>query len=81
MKSKKTIGMLGYLLCIIFGGVFSFLVIDFPPAIVDKPVVDVKVHVPEPTVIHDTVIRPEVKFKYVYRKRDYCCSCVSDTTR
>ncbi len=63
------------------GGVFSFLVIDFPPSKVDKTVVDVKVAVPEPMVIHDTVIQPKVKFKYIYKNRDSCCSCVSDTMK
>ena len=79
IKSKRIWGVLGYILCIIIGGVFSFMIINLPSAKEDKPVVDVKVHVPEPTVIHDTVIQPEIKYKYIYRNSCCCGNCISDT--
>jgi len=81
IKSKISIGVLGYLLCIFIGGVFSFLIIDLPSAKEDKPVVNVEVHVPEPTIIHDTIIQSDIKYKYIYRNRCCCGSCMSDTIK
>lgn len=81
IKSKGIVGLLGYLLCIIIGGIFSFLIIDLPSTKEDKPAVDVKVQVPEPMIVHDTVTRFEIKYKYIYRDRCCCGSCISDSTK
>lgn len=71
---KKKVYLL-YTLCIIAGCAIGYFYTNLPPIDSEKPVVDVKVNVPEPTIIHDTIVKTKTKYKYVVRKNSCCGDC------
>lgn len=73
--------LITYALCVIAGCYAAYKTISLPPAVSEKPAVDVKVHVPKPTVIHDTIIKPDVKYKYISKKSCCCGSCTRDSIK
>lgn len=79
MSKKKN--ALVYLCCVIIGALGGFKFINLQPSKVDTPAIDVKVDVPKPVVIRDTIIKKEVKYKYVYKKICCCDSCIKDITK
>lgn len=73
--------VVGYASCVIVGCFVAFQTISLPPVVSEKTAVDLKVHVPEPTVIHDTIIKPDVKYKYISKKICCCGSCIRDSVK
>lgn len=80
MKKNSTWFYIG---CIVIGTLIGFFLIELKPVDSDAPVVDVKVEVPEPVVIRDTIINTimntEVKYKYL-NKDKCCCDCRQNDT-
>lgn len=64
-----------YTLCAMAGGLISYYSINLPPSGSEKPEVKVDVHVPEPTIIHDTIVITDTKYKYIIKKRCCCGEC------
>jgi len=80
MRNIKSIGL--YVFCLIFGGFISYLFFHLPPKKADRPVVDVEVKVPKHILIRDTIEKPVIKYKYIYRNRVCCCGkCDADTLK
>jgi len=70
-----------YIIFILVGGIITYNTVSLPRTLEDKPVVDVNVHVPKPVLIHDTIIKPEVKSKYVYKNKCCCSPCSNDSVK
>lgn len=70
-----------YITSILVGFIFAYNAVTLPQTSGDKQVVDVKVNVPKPTLIHDTIIKPDVKYKYIYRNICCCSSCSNDSIK
>lgn len=80
MRSIKSIGL--YVFCLIFGGVISYLFLHLPPVKVERPSVEIEVKMPEHILIRDTIEKPVVKCKYIYRDRSCCFGrCYTDTIK
>lgn len=71
----------GYIVCIIAGCAVAYLTLSLPPSVSDKPAVDVNVHIPEPKVIHDTIIKPDVKYRYIYKNKCCCGTCAIEFSK
>lgn len=75
MKKKSTWIYIG---CILIGALIGFFLIKLKPVDTNAPIVDVKVEVPEPMIIKDTITNTitntEVKYKYL-NKDKCCCGC------
>lgn len=59
----------------------AYNAVKLPRTSEDKPVVDVNVHVPKPILVHDTIIKPDVKYKYIYRNKCCCGPCPKDSVK
>ena len=77
MKNKSTWAYMG---CILIGALIGFFLIELKPVDTNVPIVDVKVEVPEPVVVKDTITNTitntEVKYKYINNGK---CCCLKDT--
>ena len=75
MKKKSTWVYIG---CILIGALIGYFLIELKPVDTNAPIVDVKVEVPEPMIIKDTITNTitntEVKYKYL-NKDKCCCDC------
>lgn len=75
MKKKSTWVYIG---CILIGALIGYFLIKLKPVDTNAPIVDVKVEVPEPMIIKDTITNTitntEVKYKYL-NKDKCCCDC------
>ena len=82
IKKRSTCVYLG---CLLVGALIGYFAIELKPVDTDIPKVDVKIEVPEPVVIRDTItntiMNTAVKYKYIYK--DKCCYdyCVKDTIK
>lgn len=68
-----------YLGCIVLGVLIGYFVIELKHAESDIQKVEVKVDIPKPVVLRDTIINTE--FKYIYKDRCCCEFCIKDTTK
>ena len=75
MKKKSTWVYIG---CILIGALIGYFLIELKSVDTNAPIVDVKVEVPEPMIIKDTITNTitntEVKYKYL-NKDKCCCDC------
>lgn len=78
MKKKSTWIYLG---CIVVGVLIGYFAIELKPVDTEIPKVDVKVDVPEPVVIKDTITNTKIEYKYIYKDRCCCESCLKDTAK
>lgn len=78
MKKKST---WFYISCLVIGALIGYYFIRLKPVDTDVPKVDVKVEVPEPVVIRDTITNTEIKYKYIYKDRCSCECCIKDTIK
>ena len=78
MRSIKLIGL--YAFCLILGGVVSYFFLHLPSIKAERPSIDIEVKLPEHILIRDTIEKPVVKYKYIYRDRKCCCGKCDDDT-
>jgi len=71
----------GYIIIILVGGIMTYYAVTLPRISEDKPAVDVNVHVPKLIFLHDTIIKPDVKYKYIYRNKCCCAPCSKDSVK
>ena len=80
MKKKST---WVYISCILIGALIGYFLIKLKPVDTNAPIVDVKVEVPEPMIIKDTITNTitntEVKYKYLNKDKCCCDCCQKDT--
>lgn len=70
-----------YIMLILVGGIIAYHAVSLPLTTEDKPVVDVNVHVPKPILVHDTIIKPDVKYKYIYKNKCCCSLCSNESVK
>ena len=81
MERDRILSGLLYLGCVLIGALVGFFAVDLQPSIIEKPVVDVRVAVPDSVVIHDAITGTEVKYEYVNKTRCCCENCKKGTPR
>jgi hypothetical protein len=67
----------------LIGALIGYYLIKLKPVDTNAPIVDVKVEVPEPMIIKDTITNTitntEVKYKYLNKDKCYCDCRQKDT--
>ena len=80
IDKDKTLTYFLYFVCVSLGVLVGHSAIELQPSSIEKPIVDVKVDVPDPIIIRDTLTKTEVKYKYI-TKYDNCCENCKKATQ
>lgn len=79
---KKCIPVFLYFICAIAGGVVSYMGINLRSAEPNSSSENVNLKMPEHILIHDTIEKAVVKYRYIYRNKTCCCEkCSHDSIK